>query len=152
MLKAMGYLTNGSVFGLLLLCSISANADEQDAGATPKVIVKKFETIESISGELGSKVTEQLRAHGIDLDNIEAELDTLDLDGRRIVIMRSDEDGATMPFAAKIFSDTLDLQARPEQPPLNQAAADCVLARLAKMQISNAVTLLREACHARHSD
>ena len=61
MLKAMGYLTNGCVFGLLLLCSISANADEQDAGATPKVIVKKFETIESISGELGSKVTEQLR-------------------------------------------------------------------------------------------
>ena len=77
MLKAMGYLTNGSVFGLLLLCSISAHADEQDAGATPKVIVKKIETIESISGELGSKVTEQLRAHGIDLDNIEAELDTL---------------------------------------------------------------------------
>ena len=148
----MGYLTNGCVFGLLLLCSISANADEQDAGATPKVIVKKFETIESISGELGSKVTEQLRAHGIDLDNIEAELDTLDLDGRRIVIMRSGEDGATMPFAAKIFSDTLDLQARPEQPPLNQAAADCVLARLTKMQISNAVTLLREACHARHPD
>lgn len=152
MQKTMAYLTNGTVVGLLLLCSMTATADNQDPGPTPKVIVKKFETVESISGEISSKVAEQLRTYGIDLENIEAELDTLNLDGRRIVIMRSDEDGATMPFAAKIFSDTLDLQAGPEQPPLNQAAADCVLARLAKMQISNAVTLLREACQARHPD
>lgn len=102
----MAYLTNGSVFGLLLLCSISANADDQDAGATPKVIVKKFETVESTSGEISSKVAEQLRAHGIDLENIEAELETLNLDGRRIVIMHSDEDSASTPLATKIFSDT----------------------------------------------
>ena len=100
--KSYGLSNEWRCIRLLLLCSISANADEQDAGATPKIIVKKFETIESISGELGSKVTEQLRAHGIDLDNIETELDTLDLDGRRIVIMRSDEDGATMPFSQNI--------------------------------------------------
>lgn len=150
MQKTIACLTNGSVAGLLLLCSMTATADNQDPGSTPKVIVKKFETIESTSGEISSKVTEQLRKHGIDLENIEAELETLNLDGRRIVIMHSDEDSASTSLGTKIFSDTVELQHQTEQPPLSQDAADCVLARLAKMQTSSAIALLREACQARH--
>ena len=109
MLETMDYLTNGSVAGLLLLCSISATADNQNPEPAPKVIVKKFETIESTIGAVGSKVAAQLRRYGIDLDNIEAELETLNADGRRIVIIHSDEDSVSTPPATKIFSDTLEV-------------------------------------------
>ena len=152
MLETMNYLTNGSVAGLLLLCSISATADNQNPDPAPKVIVKKFETIESTSGEVSSKVAARLGTYGIDLDNIEAELETVNADGRRIVIVQSDENSASTPLATKIFSDRSELHPKTEQSTLSQDAADCVLARLAKMQISIAVTLLREACRARHPD
>jgi hypothetical protein len=109
MLETMNYLTNGSVAGLLLLCSISATADNQNPDPAPKVIVKKFETIESTSGEVSSKVAARLRTYGIDLDNIEAELDTVNADGRRIVIVHSDENSASTPLATKIFSDRSEL-------------------------------------------
>ena len=132
MLETMDYLTNGSVAGLLLLCSISATADNQSPEPAPKVIVKKFETIESTSGEVSSKVAAQLRTYGIDLDNIEAELETVNADGRRIVIVHSDEDSASTPLGTKIFSDRLELHPQTEQSTFSQDAADCILARLAK--------------------
>lgn len=109
MLETMDYLTNGSVAGLLLLCSISATADNHNPEPTPKVSVKKFETIESTIGAVGSKVAAQLRRYGIDLDNMEAKLETLNADGRRIVIMHSDEDSVSSSLATKIFSDTLEV-------------------------------------------
>ena len=152
MLETMDYLTNGSVAGLLLLCSISATADNQNPEPAPKVIVKKFETIESTIGAVGSKVAAQLRRYGIDLDNMEAKLETLNADGRRIVIMHSDEDSVSSSLATKIFSDTLEVHSQTAQSTLSENAADCVLARLAKMLTSSAVTLLREACKARHPD
>lgn len=46
----------------------------------------------------------QLRICGIDLDNIEAELETLNLDDQRIVIMRSDEDS---PVLLASFEDLI---------------------------------------------
>ena len=109
MLKTMDYPKNGNVAGLLLLCTISVPAGNHNPEPTPKVIVKKFETIESTIGAVGGKVDAQPRRYGIDLDNMEAKLETLNADGRRIVIMHRDEDSVSSSLATKIFSDTLEV-------------------------------------------
>ena len=57
----MDYLTNGSVAGLLLLCSISAGADEHNPKPILKVILTKFETIEATTGQVSSEIAAQLR-------------------------------------------------------------------------------------------
>ena len=57
----MDYLTDGSVAGLLLLCSVSATADEHNPEPILKVILTKFETIEATTGQVSSEIAAQLR-------------------------------------------------------------------------------------------
>ena len=124
-------------------------ADVTTAKAESKIIIKKLDRDELSSDEISTKIKQSLQAQGIDPASIGIDLDNLSPGERKVVIMQTDN-GEPMHQSVEVFAEDHEFMPMPNNEPLSEKAARCVLNYLPRLKVADTSWLLREACKTLH--
>lgn len=150
MRNAKQWLTMLFAMSALTLTTTNVTADDHgNKEATKKIIIERIASADTEDGKLSEEIAARLQAHGIDLETLDIDIDAATAGDKKVIVMRANKD-APMHSEIRVFADEHKMVDLPDQTPLSNKAADCVLSRLAKLQTSDAVWLLREACQTLH--
>ena len=134
----------------LTLAATNVVADDHgNKKAAKKIVIERIASADIEDGTLSEEIAARLQAHGIDLETLDIDIDAATAGDKKVIVMRANKD-EPMRSEIQVFTDEHKMIALPDQTPLSEKAADCVLSRLPKLQTSDAVWLLREACQTLH--